>query len=122
VNAAAAAASARYRSLSDANNLDATRSTFDALRGWARRRGLRNTKASLCIPGLIVCIHTSRVDMAGPCLIDSGSVSGVRNVEARTIQVDAKQVLTVEALADGGVLLPFQRAFRGHVLHAASVR
>jgi hypothetical protein len=55
-------------------------------------------------------------------LIKSSLCQGVRTVEARTIQVDAKQALTVEALADGGVLSPSQRAFRGHALHAASVR
>ncbi|HEY2402260.1 MAG TPA: 2Fe-2S iron-sulfur cluster-binding protein [Steroidobacteraceae bacterium] len=38
----------------------------------------------------------------------------MRTVEARIIQVDGKQVLTIEALAEGGVLLPFQEAFRGH--------
>ena len=35
-------------------------------------------------------------------------------VEARTIQVEREQVLTVEPLADGGVLSPFQQPFCGH--------
>jgi carbon-monoxide dehydrogenase small subunit len=71
-------------------------------------------KASLCIPCSIICLHLSRVDTAGARLIDFEAVSAVRTVEARIIQVDGKQVLTIEALAEGGVLLPFQEAFRGH--------
>jgi aerobic-type carbon monoxide dehydrogenase small subunit (CoxS/CutS family) len=76
---------------------------------------LRNTSEGVVMHPMLDHMSTSKSSGHGWDPLDRfEAVSAVRTVEARIIQVDGKQVLTIEALAEGGVLLPFQEAFRGH--------